>query len=334
MYDRPTTRVLAVLELLQTRQRISGSELARRLNVDGRTVRRYIATLEDIGIPITAEQGRNGGYMLVSGFKLPPMMFTDDEALALSIGLLAARGLGVAETMPAVASAEAKLERVMPDPVKRRLRDVHRTIQFEFPSRGPEVSKKTLSALAAAAHARRRVRLAYASPEGEPTAREFDPYGLSYRYGRWYAVGYCHLRQDLRTFRLDRVQSVQSTGALFERPESFDVVEYLGRSLASIRRQHSFEVLLRTDLKTALALDRADAELLEPCEGGVRLRSSTDCFERCARHLAWLPVEFEVREPPELREAVLALAERLARSARGEETERGPETAEAPAAHG
>ena len=90
--DHPTTRVLAVLELLQAHGRMSGAELARRLDVDPRTVRRYIAMLEEMGIPITAERGRYGAYLLVAGFKLPPMMFTDDEALALSLGLLAARG--------------------------------------------------------------------------------------------------------------------------------------------------------------------------------------------------------------------------------------------------
>src|SRR5467141_2776140 len=111
---RPTTRVLAVLEMLQTHGRMSGAELARRIEVDGRTVRRYIAILEELGIPITAERGRDGAYMLVAGFKLPPMMFTDDEALALSVGLLAARGLGLAEAAPAVSSAMAKLERVTP----------------------------------------------------------------------------------------------------------------------------------------------------------------------------------------------------------------------------
>src|SRR6266849_6624372 len=105
---RPTTRVLAVLELLQTHGRMSGAELARRIEVDGRTVRRYISMLEELGIPITAERGRDGAYMLVAGFKLPPMMFTDDEALALSVGLLAARGLGLAGAAPAVASAQAK----------------------------------------------------------------------------------------------------------------------------------------------------------------------------------------------------------------------------------
>ena len=110
----PTTRVLAVLELLQTHGRMSGAELSRRL---GSMAARCAATsrmLEEIGMPITAERGRYGAYALVAGFKLPPMMFTDDEALALSLGLLAARGLGLAEAQPAVASAQAKLERVMP----------------------------------------------------------------------------------------------------------------------------------------------------------------------------------------------------------------------------
>ncbi|MCB1575455.1 MAG: HTH domain-containing protein, partial [Xanthomonadales bacterium] len=102
--DRPTTRVLAALELLQTQGRISGSELARKLDVDVRTVRRYIGILEELGIPITADRGRFGGYALVAGFKLPPMMFTDDEALALSVGLLAARSLGLADAAPSIAS--------------------------------------------------------------------------------------------------------------------------------------------------------------------------------------------------------------------------------------
>src|ERR1044072_2493978 len=98
--SRPTTRVLTVLELLQTHGRMSGAELARRLEVDRRTVRRYIVMLEELGIPITAERGRDGAYMLVAGFKLPPMMFTDDEVLALSVGLDDARGLGLCEGGP------------------------------------------------------------------------------------------------------------------------------------------------------------------------------------------------------------------------------------------
>src|SRR5258708_25647088 len=110
---------------------MSGAELARRIEVDGRTVRRYISMLEELGIPITAERGRAGGYMRVAGFKLPPMMFTDDEALALSVGLLAARGLGLADAAPAVASAQAKLERVMPAGLKKRVRALDETVTLD-----------------------------------------------------------------------------------------------------------------------------------------------------------------------------------------------------------
>src|SRR5471030_1519892 len=128
----PTTRVLAVLELLQTHGRLSGADLASRLGVDGRTLRRYIVMLEDIGIPITAERGRYGGYALMPGFKLPPMMFTDDEALALSLGLLAARGLGLAEAAPAVASAQAKLARIMPEGLRRRVGAIDETVRLDL----------------------------------------------------------------------------------------------------------------------------------------------------------------------------------------------------------
>ena len=97
----PTNRILAVLELLQAHGQLSGAEIARRLGVDRRTVRRYIVALEEMGIPVTAERGAGGGYALVAGFKLPPMLFTDDEALALSLGLLAASALGLGETAAA-----------------------------------------------------------------------------------------------------------------------------------------------------------------------------------------------------------------------------------------
>src|SRR5258708_32232740 len=110
----PTTRVLAVLELLQSHGQIGGAELARRVEVDRRTLRRYIAMLEEMGIPITTEQGRYGGYRLVPGYKLPPMMFTDEEAQALSLGLIPARGFGPADAAPALQSAQANVGRGLP----------------------------------------------------------------------------------------------------------------------------------------------------------------------------------------------------------------------------
>src|SRR6266480_2083303 len=128
----PATRVLTVLELLQSRQRISGPELAERLEVDTRTVRRYIMMLQDLGVPVEAERGRYGSYRLRPGFKLPPLMFTDDEALALTLGLLAARKMGLAVAAPAVEGALAKIERVLPTTLRTRVQAVEETLIFDF----------------------------------------------------------------------------------------------------------------------------------------------------------------------------------------------------------
>jgi hypothetical protein len=175
-----------------------------------------------------------GGYALVAGFKLPPMIFTDDEALALSVGLLAARGLGLADAAPAVAGAQAKLQRVMPPALKRRLRAIDETVALDL-SRGnasPE-DNAALVTLSAAAQARQRVHLDYRSGEQQTTARDFDPYGLVWRGGRWYAVGHCHLRRDVRSFRLDRVIAVRALPASFGRPDDFDALAHLARSVAT-----------------------------------------------------------------------------------------------------
>src|SRR6187455_4230 len=135
---RAAARVLAVLELLQAHGELPGAEIARRLGVDVRTVRRYIGALEELGVPITAERGRSGGYGLVAGYRLPPMLFNDDEALALAFGLLAARGLGLGRAAPGLASAQAKLERVMPEAIRRRLRAASETMRIDLPESRPE----------------------------------------------------------------------------------------------------------------------------------------------------------------------------------------------------
>lgn len=312
---RPTARVLALLELLQTHRRMTGAALASRLEVDGRTVRRYVAQLQDIGIPLTAERGRDGAYMLVAGFKLPPMMFTDDEALALSVGLVAARGLGLASAATAAASAQAKLERVMPDALKRRARAVDETVTLELSRPTPPADNAALAALTAAAQSRDRVRLRYRPREGDVTERAFDAYGLAYRTGRWYAVGWCHLRHGLRSFRLDRVEDVQRLPTSFERPERFDALAHLTTSIARLPRAHAAEVLLATDLATARRELFPVAGVLEPVDAGVVLHAQADDLHWLARELARLPFAFGVRTPRALRTAVAALARRLTRQA-------------------
>src|SRR5947209_9774570 len=199
----PATRVLTILELLQARQRLSGPELAERLEVNTRTVRRYVTMLQDLGFPVEAERGRHGYYRLRPGYKLPPLMFTEDEALALTLGLLAARRLGLTATAPAVEGALAKVERVLPVSLLERVRAVQETLNFAFHNSGMTPRSEVLLTLSGAAQQERRVELCYQSWQGEETKRPVDVYGLVYRGGYWYAVGYCHLREGLRVFRLD-----------------------------------------------------------------------------------------------------------------------------------
>ena len=304
----PTTRVLAVLELLQTHGLISGAEMARRLEVDPRTLRRYIAMLEELGIPVTAERGRDGGYRLVNGFKLPPMMFSNEEALALALGLRAARGLGLAEAAPAVASARAKLERVMPDKLRRQVRAVDETVALDLSRPHQAGDQAVLATLSAAAQAQQRVHLHYGAPSAPLTERDLDPYGLGYRAGRWYVVGYCHLRQDLRAFRLDRIQRAEPIPASFRRPEDFDILAYLTESIATLPRSHAVEVLLHTDLATARREVFGALGVLEETAAGVLLRGQTDGLLWMARELARLPFRFEILSPDGLREAVREVA--------------------------
>jgi predicted DNA-binding transcriptional regulator YafY len=307
----PTTRVLAVLELLQTHGRMSGAEMASRLEIDGRTLRRYIVTLEEMGIPITTERGRHGGYALIAGFKLPPMMFTDDEALALSIGLLAARSLGLAEAAPAVASAQAKLERIMPANLKRRVSAVDETVKLDLSQAVSPADNAALVALSAAAQNRRRAHLHYRSASGDDSERDFDAYGLAYRGGRWYVVGMCHLRKDLRSFRLDRIGQVQLLETSFTRPAEFDALAHLAFSVATIPRAFAIEVLLKTDLKSAREQLFDAIGIFEQTEDGVLVHSQADELDWFARELARMPFAFEIRHPPELRDALRICAQRL-----------------------
>lgn len=306
----PTTRVLAVLELLQTHGFLSGAEMARRLQVDGRTLRRYIAMLEQIGIPITSERGRHGGYALVAGFKLPPMMFTEDETLALSLGLLAARHLGLAEAAPAVASAQAKLSRIMPDGLKQRVSALDETVRLDLAAGGVARDNLALVVLSAAAQQGRRVHLRYRAGSVD-TARDVDPYGLAYYLGGWYAVGWCHLRGAMRTFRLDRIVEAAPVPGQFVRPADFDALAHLRLSVASLPRAFSATVLLRTDLATARRALPDTIGLFEQCAAGVLLHNQSDDLAWLARQLATVPFEIEIIDPPRLRAELAAHARRL-----------------------
>jgi predicted DNA-binding transcriptional regulator YafY len=308
----PTTRVLAVLELLQSQGQIGGAELARRVEVDRRTLRRYIAMLEEMGIPITTEQGRYGGYRLVPGFKLPPMMFTDAEAQALSLGLIAARGLGLADAAPAIESVQAKLDRVLPSAPRKTIAALRESVALQTGDARANADAKLLRVLSESAQARHTAALRYRAADGALTSRDFDVYGLVFRAGRWYVVGHCHLRQGLRTLRLDRVAHGEISPREFVRPAGFDAVEYLTRALASLPRAIATEVLLHTDIATARLELSLTLGVPEACEGGVLLRGSADELDWYARELMRLPFRFEVRKPAALGPMLAKLARELA----------------------
>ena len=300
-----------MLELLQAHGQLSGRELATRLGVDRRTLRRYVARLEELGIPIAAEHGRHGGYTLVPGFKLPPLMFTDEEALALSVGLLAARALGLADGAPGVAGAQAKLERVMPARLRGRVRAADESIALDLPRRPAAPDGAALAVLTTAAQQRRRVAIDYLSAQAARSTRELDPYGLAYRAGCWYVVGHCHLRRGLRSFRVDRIRGARLMEQPFERPPGFDALAHLTLALATLPRAHAVEVLLKCDLASARRAVFPALGVLEPVAGGVLLRAQADELAAFARELARLPFAFEIRHPPALRQALRAHARRL-----------------------
>ncbi len=305
----PATRVLTVLELLQSRQRISGPELATRLEVDTRTVRRYIMMLQDLGVPVEAERGRYGSYRLRPGFKLPPLMFTDDEALALTLGLLAARKMGLAVAAPAVEGALAKIERVLPTTLRTRVQAVEETLVFDFTPSSAVPNNEVVVTLCAASQQGRRVEMCYRNwNSSEETRRTVDPYGLVFRSGFWYMVGYCHLRADLRTFRLDRIVSTEMNEESFTRPPDFDCLAHLLQSLPRTPNTWYVDVRLETTLEHARRVVPPALAILEEDEGGVNFRCYVDNLDWIAYVLLGLGCPLVVRQPAELRDALRRLA--------------------------
>ncbi|WP_336268514.1 helix-turn-helix transcriptional regulator [Vreelandella arctica] len=309
----PTTRVLAVLELLQANGQMGGAELAERLDVDRRTIRRYITALEDIGVPIVTEQGRYGGYRLVAGFKLPPMMFTDEETFAVSLGLVAASQLGLTNAAPAIASVQAKLERVMPANLQRRVRGISETTQVILPRREPSRDDRALETLTKATEAMRTVGLIYHSPQHDQIDRRIDPYGLVFQQGRWYAVGFCHLRGAMRSFRLDRISGVHLLDDTFIRPARFNAADFLSESLMSWGPTHEVSLVLHIDHAVSADVENQFfcTEPFEEVDGGLLLTTRTDSFEWFAYWLAQLPFRFTVLKPDGLKAALREHANHL-----------------------
>lgn len=307
MYS-PTTRLLSVLELLQSRKQMSGSEIAQRLEVDPRTVRRYIVMLQDMGIPVEAERGPYGSYQLGRGHRIPPLLFTESEAIALTLGLLAIREFHFPVEVAAVESALAKTERVLPEKLLQQARALQETITFHLDFLPHRVENHFVSMLSSAAQQRRRVHLSYLSWDGDKTERDFDAYGIVFNEGFWYTTGYCHLRRDLRTFRLDRIAALEWRESSFERPENFDVLGQVLHSLYAREGIEQVEVLMKTSLERARQVASPDLGTLEETEQGVMFRRAAIHLEWVAFFLMCLDFPVVVLQPEALRETLRQMA--------------------------
>ncbi|MCA9910954.1 MAG: YafY family transcriptional regulator [Anaerolineae bacterium] len=313
MYS-PTTRLLTVLELLQSYKQMSGPEIARRLEIDVRTVRRYIVSLQDMGIPVEAERGPYGAYQLQRGQRLPPLMFSDAEAVAITLGLLAIRELRFPVDVAAVEGALAKTERVLPEKPLAQVRGLQEAITFNVGSHfAPPALQQSefVVILSSAVQAGQRVHLSYRAWNGDVSERDFDPYGIVINEGYWYTVGYCHLRQSLRTFRLDRVTALELRDETFERPEDFDPLDHVLRSIGFVPETHYVEVLLKTTLEQAQAVIPPVLGTLEPTDEGVIFRRSVSQLKWVAHILVELDFPVVVRQP----EALRAILRRMAAQA-------------------
>jgi predicted DNA-binding transcriptional regulator YafY len=310
----PTSRLLELLEILQAQPLTTGREIAQRLRIDARTVRRYIAALQALDIPVEGQRGVGGGYRVRPGYRLPPLMLNDDEAVAVVLGLIGARGPAVDREAEPVDGALAKILRVLPAPLRSQVEALEQTLGFTAtaPSGAP-IGGGVALMLADAIRRHRRVRSGYRSFSGERTQRELSPLGLVVHAARWYLAAYDHGREDLRTFRVDRMTGTRVTEQAALAPaEGFDAVAHVSLSLARVPWTWEVEVLL--DLPVDQAAERLPPTLAElaQADGQTLLRMRVSSLDWMATVLARLGCDFTIRAPHELRTSVQTLAARLA----------------------
>jgi predicted DNA-binding transcriptional regulator YafY len=310
MYN-PTLRLLTILELLQSRGEVSGLELARILEVEERSVRRYIMMLRDIGIPIEGERGRHGGYSLRPGFRLPPLMFDADEITAVTMGLMLMKELGSFSTL-AIERATAKIERVLPAEMRSHVDAMRTSSIFDDVHLSTySVSSEQIITFNLAAYEGKCLNITYVSAEGDSTERMIAPYGLVLHARKWYVAAYCYLREDVRVFRLDRVRAFARTEVTFTKLADFDPRGFILDSLARMSAIHAFEILIDAPLETVQAYIAVDMAVLESEGEQTLMRCYSDDPHWLARYLARLEMPFKVRKNDELREALRTLADEI-----------------------
>ncbi|MEC3952048.1 YafY family protein [Nocardia sp. CDC153] len=320
--SRPTARVLALLEILQTGGTHTVARLAERLGVDERTVRRYAEHLADLDIPVESVRGRYGGYRLAPGYRMPPLMLSDDEALAVLLGLVAARRAGwVTAPAHAADSAAAKLGRVLPKAVAARLDTLLDTVEFTGEERPASASKtEFLLLFAEAIRDHRPVAITYADRSGRRTERTVYPHGVVSHSGRWYVIGTDPAAGESRSFRVDRVEAAAMAPGTFTAPVGFDPAAHLLSTLAEAPYAHEISVRVQGDAATVRALLPPELAVVHEIDSGAAEPDSAPWVRVLihAERLDWIPTllagldrPFVIEHPAALTESVRTLARRL-----------------------
>lgn len=304
MGDTPG-RMLELLGLLQARASWSGAELAQRLEITERTVRRDMDRLRTLGYPVEAIPGRYGGYRLGRGGSLPPLLLNDDEAVAVAIGLRAAVDGTIAGLEESAVSVLAKLDQLLPVRLSRRVRAVHEsTASVLGRPRAERVEAAALVVLAAACSARERVRFDYVDKGGKPSRRLVEPLGVVRTGARWYLAARDIDRADWRTFRLDRIRNVDNVGTRFELYDPPDPVSLVTDGLSSMAYPFTARIRLPVPVQEATRLIPRTLAVFESRDDTTVVDLGSMSMERMVSYLAGLRPPCEVLDPPELRRAV------------------------------
>ncbi|HEX3811729.1 MAG TPA: WYL domain-containing protein [Mycobacteriales bacterium] len=309
------TRLLRLLPLLTTRRTWGGQELAERLGVTPRTVRRDIERLRELGYPVGAVPGPAGGYALGAGAGLPPLLLDDDSAVAVTLGLHVAAGGAVAGIEEAAVRAAAAIEQVMPARLRRRVQALQ-SATVTLPANGPTVEPAVLALLALACRDGERLRFGYVDRAGLETRRHVEPYRLVSTGRRWYLVARDIDRDDWRSFRLDRLRNPLSTGRHSRPADPPDPARFVSAGVSSSPYRWQARVILDAPADVVAARVPATVAVVEVIDDGhCLLTTGSDSLDSIALHLASLDIPFTPLEPTELRDRCAALAARLTQAA-------------------
>ena len=319
MADAPTaSRLLTLLSLLQGRRDWPGGELAARLAVSDRTVRRDVERLRELGYPVESLSGRAGGYTLRAGTAMPPLLLDDDEAIAIAVGLRTAARSSVAGIEETAIRALVKLEQVLPAHLRRRVQALSASTSVLPARRGPTVDPQCLTVLAAAARDHEFVRFGYRGRDGAASRRTVEPHALVALGQRWYLVAFDPGRTAWRTFRVDRISGASADGGRF-RPRTIpgrDPAKFVERGVAGVVYRYETRVTYRAPANEVRRRMPAAFGTVEPLdERTCVLRTSDDDLEWLALRIAMAGVDFTVDGPPELVAALARLGDRLAGAA-------------------